>query len=184
MSDQGLKHDQEKTDLSLLPLEPLMDIAKVFEFGAEKYARDNWRKGHKQTRLIAACLRHILAYNEGETNDPESGLPHLAHAGCCIMFALYGLKHFSELDDRWKAPTGVVEDTQEDDKWIKWNPIDLEPGLPTGLRSNDLVIVQFRGGNISEPTKAGDFWWGRHRHADQPHEIVAYGVLSKPNNEA
>ena len=31
-------------------------------------------------------MRHLWAYKEGEQNDPETGVTHLAHALCCIMF--------------------------------------------------------------------------------------------------
>ena len=33
----------------------------------------------------------------------ESGLPHLAHAMCSIMFAMWTVRHHPGLDDRWKA---------------------------------------------------------------------------------
>ena len=35
-----------------------------------------------------ACLRHINLHRRGEEVDPESGLPHLAHAVACLMFLL------------------------------------------------------------------------------------------------
>jgi hypothetical protein len=38
-------------------------------------------------------MRHVHAWRAGETKDPESGLHHLAHAGCCLLFMLW-------LDDR------------------------------------------------------------------------------------
>jgi hypothetical protein len=47
-------------------------------------------------------MRHIMAFNDGEDKDPESGLSHLAHAACCIMFLLEFEKTHQELDDRFK----------------------------------------------------------------------------------
>lgn len=35
---------------------------------------------------IAAAMRHLAAWRDGEQLDEESGLPHLAHALCCIVF--------------------------------------------------------------------------------------------------
>lgn len=95
-----VKHDGGKAQLSLLPYGPLGDIAKVLEFGAIKYARDDWRKGGDINRFIDAALRHIFSYNEGEDIDPESGLPHLAHAGCNILFALELIKMYPDRDYR------------------------------------------------------------------------------------
>ena len=94
------KDDSKKTDLSLLPYRPLSEIAEVLEFGERKYDRDNWRKGFKHERLLAALLRHIFAYNEGETNDPETGLCHLAHAGCMLLFLMETRHTHPELDYR------------------------------------------------------------------------------------
>lgn len=96
------KFDQNKVDLSLLDRTALEEIAKVMMFGAQKYDRDNWRKGISQNRLCAAALRHLYAHVDSETFDPESGLLHLAHAGCCIMFAINMLLTKPELDDRIK----------------------------------------------------------------------------------
>ncbi len=89
-ADQGRKFDTGKTDFSLLPLEPIEQVAKVMTFGAAKYERDNWQllKDGKN-RYFAACLRHLWAWAKGEYQDPESGLPHLAHAACCVLFLLH-----------------------------------------------------------------------------------------------
>jgi hypothetical protein len=76
--------------------------AAVLKFGAIKYAEHNWRKGFAWSRPLAAAMRHILAFNAGEDKDPESGLSHLAHAACCIMFLLEFEKTHRELDDRYK----------------------------------------------------------------------------------
>jgi hypothetical protein len=85
----GMKHDSGKLDYTLVPWDGLEDVVKVLEFGANKYSRDNWRKvENAEARYMAAAFRHLVAHNFGEVNDPESGLPHLAHAGCCILFML------------------------------------------------------------------------------------------------
>jgi hypothetical protein len=48
-------------------------------------------------------LRHLFAIMRGEDNDPESGLPHIDHVGCCWMFLSNNMKVRPEMDDRWKA---------------------------------------------------------------------------------
>lgn len=101
------KFDNNKTDLTLLDRLALENIAQVMMFGAKKYDRNNWRKGLSQNRLCAAALRHLYAHIDGETFDNESGLLHLAHAGCCIMFAINMLLTKPELDDRIKRDESV-----------------------------------------------------------------------------
>lgn len=96
----GIKHDGEKPDLSLISFELMESLAKVRMFGTRKYSRGNWKKGFKVTRSCAAALRHIFQFLSGETNDPESGELHLAHAVASLEHAIYDLKHHPENDDR------------------------------------------------------------------------------------
>lgn len=78
----------------------ILQTARVLAFGAEKYERHNWRKGMRWTRLAAAALRHHDSWQSGEIDDPESGLPHLGHAACCLMFlSVYQREGLGE-DDR------------------------------------------------------------------------------------
>ncbi len=98
----GVKFDHGKPRMSLIPTAPLLEIAKAFTFGAEKYGDHNWRNGFTWTRISDAVLRHVLAWKEGEDKDPESGLSHLAHAACGILFLLeFELKNIGK-DDRYK----------------------------------------------------------------------------------
>lgn len=101
----GLKHDGNKPPVDLLSTDALEQIARVLGFGATKYARHNWRKGIAWSRVVAAAMRHLLAWKDGEDLDEESGLSHLAHAGCCVMFLLEYLKTHPEFDDRYKHET-------------------------------------------------------------------------------
>lgn len=102
MSSTGVKHDQEKIQVELLDPLALEGLAKVLTFGAKKYAAHNWRGGFKWSRLIGALFRHGFAILRGEDNDPESGLPHIDHLGCCWMFLSNMMKTRPDLDDRWK----------------------------------------------------------------------------------
>lgn len=101
----AVKYDEGKRDWSLLPIESVEEIIKVLEFGQKKYAAWNWANGEgfKYTRVFNSLVRHIFAWVRGEDNDPESGLSHLAHAGCNILFLLYYIKHknkYNNNDDR------------------------------------------------------------------------------------
>ena len=98
----AIKHDSGKPGMNLLSREALEQIALVMDFGKQKYDAHNWRKGFVWSRPLSAAMRHIMAFNDGEDKDPESGLSHLAHAACCIMFLLEFEKTHKDLDDRWK----------------------------------------------------------------------------------
>lgn len=98
----GRKDDSEKAPLELLSTAAMLGTAQVLAFGANKYAAHNWRGGIEFSRLIGAALRHITAYNDGEDLDPESGLSHIDHAQCCLMFLSEQIKKGTGLDDRYK----------------------------------------------------------------------------------
>ena len=98
----AVKADGNKSRVDLIDPEWLEGIGEVLKFGAIKYADHNWRKGFKYSRLIGACLRHLLAIMRREDIDPESGLPHVNHLSCSVMFLAWHLRHKKELDDRWK----------------------------------------------------------------------------------
>ncbi len=102
-NEQGVKYDQGKAPISLIPVEAILGEADVFGFGATKYGRHNFRKGMDHSRVLDAALRHILAIVNGEDLDPESGKPHWAHARCCLaMYAFYQSNNVGN-DDRYKS---------------------------------------------------------------------------------
>lgn len=85
----AIKDDDGKLPLELLPFDALEAIADVLKFGASKYVENNWRGGFKYSRIYGALLRHVIKWWRGEDKDPESGLSHLAHAGCCVLFLIH-----------------------------------------------------------------------------------------------
>lgn len=89
MVEEFIKFDKGKPLLAYLPTEELEDIAGTFDYGAEKYERDNWKKPHDTMRMASALLRHIFAFLRGEENDKESGRSHLSHAGCCLLMLMW-----------------------------------------------------------------------------------------------
>lgn len=103
LTNEGMKFDTEKPKMDLLDPLALEGLANVLTFGARKYAAHNWRSGISNSRLIAAMLRHLFAIMRGEDIDPESGLPHIDHLGCCWMFLSWNMKTRPDMDDRWKA---------------------------------------------------------------------------------
>lgn len=85
---QCAKADNGKLPISLVPMTIIKDIAAIRKYGEEKYhAPNNWVLVDKQ-RYVDAMWRHLIAYQEGEIYDKESGLPHLWHAACNMAFIL------------------------------------------------------------------------------------------------
>lgn len=103
----GTKYDAGKLRLDLIDPEFEAGIAEVLAFGAEKYDEYNWTKGFQWTRLYGAIRRHLRDAMYKEMEDPESGLPHLDHAACMLMFLR---RHMTDpryrlLDDRCQVFT-------------------------------------------------------------------------------
>ena len=86
-TNQAAKADAGKPQLTLVPRQILFDIARVREYGTEKYGDpDNWKQVEIQ-RYKDAAFRHFMAYlDDPQGNDEESGLSHLAHLACNIAF--------------------------------------------------------------------------------------------------
>lgn len=104
-SNRGLRYNSGKPRLGLLPWLPLVEIAKVLTFGAKKYTAHNWRAGLKYEDTMSSMLRHLAAWSEGEENDEESGISHLAHAGCNLLFLLNFHLTKTGFDDRYRGET-------------------------------------------------------------------------------
>lgn len=121
----GKKHDSGKARWDLLPLEPVSEIVKVLTFGATKYSPDNWKHVDDPiNRYYAAMLRHITSWRMGQRVDEETGIHHLAHAGCCLLFLLW-----FELT---ASLTVLIDDNQRD------KPSDFPQGWTP--RNNDKAL--------------------------------------------
>ncbi len=96
----GARYNTGKPPLSLVPLVAVEDCARVFDYGRRKYASWNWAKGMDWSIPLDCLLRHLLAWQRGEDNDPESGLPHLGHAMCNLVMLSTFARTYPEGDDR------------------------------------------------------------------------------------
>lgn len=94
----------KKAPMWLLPAHALQQTSWVHKLGSEKYGPYNWRKTSVcATTYISAIMRHLDAWRDGEDNDPESGVSHIAHvaASCNILL---DAQHCGKLnDDRSKS---------------------------------------------------------------------------------
>lgn len=85
------KQDAGKPRWDLLPFKPIEEVVDVLTAGAAKYSENGWQQvDNGRERYFAALMRHIVAWREGQTCDPESGKSHLIHAMCNLIF----LYHF------------------------------------------------------------------------------------------
>lgn len=102
------QHHTRKPRIGLVPPPALLMVAEAMRLGADKYGPYNWRSTRVlRSVYLEAALRHILLAMDGEDVDPESGVPHEAHAAACLCIVLDALLTGSTLiDDRHK--TGVV----------------------------------------------------------------------------
>ena len=78
-----------KTPLGLIPSYAMEQTALVHKLGSEKYGPYNWRKtGVCASTYVNAIMRHLNAWRDGETVDPESDISHLAHVACSCNILL------------------------------------------------------------------------------------------------
>jgi hypothetical protein len=97
-----------KTRFDLVPFAAVGEIADVLAYGAEKYEANNWARGTSWGRYFAALCRHVFAWWAGEDRDAETGLSHLAHAGCCLLFLMEYQRNGWGSDDRFRGPDGAA----------------------------------------------------------------------------
>lgn len=127
----GRKDDLDKDPWHLLPWDAVRGIVKVLAFGAIKYDRRNWERGMAWSRPYAGLMRHMTAWWERDDDDAETGLPHLWHAGCCILFLIaYELRKVGE-DDRPPLPFNSQPADVGDPSKGKETPIGDAPRFVT-----------------------------------------------------
>ena len=133
--DQNQKKDSGKLPLHLLPFDALTEVAKVLDFGAKKYAERGWEKGIDYSRVFGAIQRHTWAWFQGEDNDPETGLNHMAHATCeCLFLLAFACRGRKDLDDRQKTVPRAEErrNYAAEVEKIRYIPPDLIAGVCDG----------------------------------------------------
>lgn len=97
----GLRANAGKLRWSLLPMDAIEYLIRVFEHGAKKYAPRNWERGQAWSTPYDSLQRHLKAwwlgedYDTGTPEEPGSGLYHLAHvvwnALALLTFQLRGI---------------------------------------------------------------------------------------------
>jgi hypothetical protein len=88
--------------LSFVPMDLILRyVAPHYVKGAEKYARDNWRKGYDWSLSFDAMQRHLEAFwYQRQSLDEETGTHHLAAVVFHALALLWFQQERPELDDR------------------------------------------------------------------------------------
>ena len=113
VAEQAIRHNEGKVKLSYAIefMDAMEQLSRKMEAGAEKYERNNWRKGLPITELADSLLRHLTDFMDGKNVDAEDGTHPRAGVLTNTAFMLYTLKHHPEMDDRHcnpVEPTGQV----------------------------------------------------------------------------
>lgn len=89
----GIKYDGGKPRLAEMMMDfapEIIELCKVWEFGADKYNKSNWKSvDDGENRYLNALFRHSIAAVENEYDD-ESKLLHCAH----MIFNCMAYTHF------------------------------------------------------------------------------------------
>lgn len=108
--DPKMAYGERKPSLALIPGSALVEIANAMALGNRKYGPANWRVDPVEALVYAnALLRHMEAWIDGETMDPESGANHLGHAAANAIILLDAGFCGSLIDNR--PPAGKTGET-------------------------------------------------------------------------
>lgn len=124
-NNMGFKDTKGKVQLRLIPYKALAEIAKIREYGINKYGDNEGWKTVPKDLYVEAAARHCMKFLSGEIKDDESGLDHIAHAACSLILALGVEKE--EVNDT------LVRDI--DDNWVLSDDVLLSNGIiPKGKK--------------------------------------------------
>jgi hypothetical protein len=83
-----MKFNEGKPKVRLVYPSAIYEMAKVREYGFNKHGSLNGWMTTPSEDHYDACMRHVLAAAHGEQYDKDSGLKHLSHAMCNLMFLI------------------------------------------------------------------------------------------------
>ena len=101
-----------KPNINLVPPASIAYQALAMQFGAitKGYGPFNWRSKKVIASIyIAATLRHVFKFMDGQDLDEESGYPELGHALASLGILVDALENGNLIDDRpTKGPVSNV----------------------------------------------------------------------------
>lgn len=108
-----------KGRMDLLPVRALIEVAKVFEGGAKKYAARNWEKGIPLSRYADSALRHFMKYLRGDRDEPHDSMA--AWNVLCLI------------ETRMRIEEGLLDPALND---LPFNPLEILDN-PLGVETTD-----------------------------------------------
>lgn len=91
----------KKVQLNLVPPSSIIYQALAMEDGAKKYGPYNWRENKVIASIyVAAAMRHLQQWYDGEELAADSQKPHLAHALACLGIIVDAKETGNLVDDR------------------------------------------------------------------------------------
>ena len=88
---EGIKHDSDKTRYDLIDWPFVEGMANVMTANVGKHEDDTWKSIEPfRQKHFSALMRHVVKWMCGEKLDAETGMSHLYHAACRLMFLAWG----------------------------------------------------------------------------------------------
>lgn len=107
---EGLRYNEGKSRVDLIPAEVLLELGRLYGYGARKYAPNNWRQGLSYTETYGSLCRHLYAWFAGASMDQENNCHHLVsviwNAMALFYFEMFPAK-YEKFDDR------VIQDYED-----------------------------------------------------------------------
>lgn len=118
MTDPKVSACAGKLRYHCTPAEVEEPLAAAMAYGAAKYGLLSWRNSvdlsdARKRIYYDAARRHMAEWHKGNPTDPESGLPHLAHA----MASLGILMDLERMEQETPAPRETYE-ALPGERWV------------------------------------------------------------------
>lgn len=159
-SKTGGQKGAKDVAMGLIPVGPLADVARLYNFGAKKYSPNNWRKGYDWHLSYDALQRHATQFWNGEDDDEESGLPHLASVVFHALALMEFMKSYPEGDDR-PPPSGTLFVEEPERKQVSTPIEEVAPKRTDWMTPSGICVApktrQSEDYTISIETQVGDF---------------------------
>lgn len=180
---QKVKSDAGKPQLSLVPRRIIFDIAKIREYGNNKYpegGKDNWKQVEPE-RYQDAAFRHFLAYLDDPYGvDAESGLPHLWHLACNIAFLCeledQKMNYISEIPR--KGPVLAKKVKENDDGSVTFSVTKEGKDVFDKLHEKTMQTYKDLSVEHMEPEPGWTNWMKAYRDTDDEAEYYRIELLT------
>lgn len=155
---RGLRYNEGKPMVDLIPPNVILELAKHYTYGANKYHPHNWLDGFPYSQTYSSLQRHLLAWYGGERNDPESGHHHLI----AVIWNAVALMYFELLPAKYKK--------FDDRPWAQ--PPEIVVKLDVGQTPQQLDALQYATGEVSPYRTKKSHVLYKDGDTDLPREIT------------